>query len=176
MSLKPNPRIASLTGQATASSTSGRAAAVASVQSRFEGSLWSPVKNTGYPCADQLVHEPERHVQGRGADLVLGREHLLDRGSVAEQLRPVLHVVEMDVEERDDLTRPDLDQRVPTLGTRRFVDRVLREELQAHVVVRVPGVRGDLGQAVVRLEHADDVRVHTPMTASVDSSPPYSTL
>ena len=51
VSRKPRPRIASLTGQATASSTSGRAAAIASVQSRLEGSLWSPVKNTGYPCA-----------------------------------------------------------------------------------------------------------------------------
>src|SRR4029453_15382174 len=50
VSRKPPPRIALLTGQAPASSTSGRAAAVASVQSRLEGSLWSPVKNTGYPC------------------------------------------------------------------------------------------------------------------------------
>ena len=39
------------------------------------------------------------------------------------------------------------------------MDRVLRQQLEAEVVVRVAGPLGDLREAVVGLEHADDVGV-----------------
>ena len=76
-----------------------------------------------------------------------------------EGARAPLDVVEMDVEERDHVAGLDLEQRVEAVAARRLEDRVLREQLQRGVVVGITGPLGDLGQALVRLEHADHVGV-----------------
>ena len=118
-----------------------------------------PGEEHGIPLGDQIPHLFERDLERRQPDPFLGGEDLAQRDAVVEQARPVVDVVEVDVEEHDDLAGAHLDERVPALGSRRLVDRIPRQDLQAGVVVLVAGVLGDLGQAVVRLQDADDVGV-----------------
>ena len=111
------------------------------------------------PLAEQRPDVRGEHLDRAGAYLVLGGQHLGDRLPVEEQPWPVPHVVEVGVEHRHDVARLHLDQGVQAVGAGRLVDGVLREQLQAEVVVGVPRLLGDLGQPVVRLEDAHDVGV-----------------
>ena len=109
------------------------------------------------PLAEQRPDVRGEHLDRAGAYLVLGGQHLVDRLPVEEQPRPVPHVVEVGVEHRHDVARLHLDERVQTIGAGRLVDGVLREQLEAEVVVGVPRPLGDLREAVVGLEDADDI-------------------
>ena len=109
--------------------------------------------------AQQALGRREQGLDRRQANVLLGREHVGDGHAAGEPVRPVLHVVEVRVDHRDGLARPDLDPGVETVRAGRLEDRVLRQDLQSDVVVRVVGRGGDLGEPVVGLEHADHVGI-----------------
>ena len=114
------------------------------------------------PLVEQPAHRLDRPLQRRRPDLVFGLDHRRHGVAVAKRPRAPIDVIQMLVEERDHVTRSHLDQPVEPVSAGGLVDRVLREQLQRHVVVRVARVARDLREPVVGLEHADDVGVHLP--------------
>ena len=84
-------------------------------------------------------------------------EDLGERRPVAQDVRPVRIGRQVDVRDRDDPARPDLDVHVQPVRARRIDDRVAGDDLGP--LARVPAERvGDQLGAVLALLEADDVR------------------
>ena len=102
--------------------------------------------------------------------------HVGDRNPLCQQMRSVLHVVEVGVEERDRVPGLDLDQCIQAIGAGRLVNWVFRKQLKSDVVVRVAGLLGDLRKPIEDSSTPTTSASIERMTASVDALPPYSML
>ena len=109
--------------------------------------------------SEEAFDRRDHDLHRRRPHLVLRREDVGDRHALRQQPGTVGHVVEVRVDDRHDVAGLDLDQCVESVGVRGLEDRVLRQQLEADVVVRVAGVARDHGQPVVRLEDPDDVGI-----------------
>ena len=127
--------------------------------SRWDGSLRSPVSRTGQPSSSSRWPTAAacRMDESRTSSSVASTSSTGTPRS--SRFGPSLDVVEVGVDHRQGLAWPDLDEGVEAVGPGRLEDRVLRQDLQADVVVGVAGRLRDLGEPVVGLQDAHHVGV-----------------